>query len=99
MSTNYLNTLNKIDLNSIIFEIQNHNKQNKNDVNQIINTLKCTSKNLNFLKFFIKLNIYSTQDLITNINCNIRKAYTILGLKHKLELSPDKCKRIKKYIY
>ena len=97
MSTNYLKSLSKTDLNYIICEIQNHNKGNK-DVNKIINTLKCTSKKLRLLKICIKINIYSYEELISNINCNIRKAYTILGLKYKLDLSPEKCKRIKKYI-
>ncbi len=98
MSTNYIKSLSKIEINSIISEIEKNNKKNRKDINEIISKLKCTSKNLNLLKFFIKINIYSTQDLITNINCTIRKSYTILGLKYKLELSPDKCKRIKTYI-
>jgi len=98
MSTNYLKSLSKTDLNYIICEIQNHNKRNKKDVNNVITTLKCTSKKLRLLKICIKINIYSREDLISNINCNIRKAYTILGLRYKLDLSPEKCKRIKKYI-
>lgn len=99
MTANYIKSLRKSEITSIILEIKKENKNNNYQVREIINKLTCTSKNLILLKLFITLNIYSKEDLISNINCNIRKAYTILGLKYKLNLSPEKCKQIKKYIF